>query len=62
MREAIWDGCRVEWPGGGRPQSKRLAAVEKYEGARLEPERKRLVVEAAGADTGGRTMEDVEPD
>lgn len=52
----------MEWPGGGRPQSKRLAAAEKYEGARLEPDRKRLVVEAEGADVGGRTMEDVESD
>lgn len=62
VREATWEGCRVEWPGGGRPQRKRLAADEKYEGARLEPERKRLVVETAGADVGGRTIEDVESD
>ena len=33
---AIWAGFRVEWPGGGRPQRKRLAVVEKYE--RLEVE------------------------
>ena len=62
VREVTWEGCRVEWPGGGRPQRKRLAAVEKHEGARLERERKRLVVETAGADVGGRTMEDVESD
>lgn len=52
----------MEWPVGGRPQRRRLAAVERYEGARLEPERKRLVVEAEGADVGGRMMEDVESD
>lgn len=52
----------MEWPGGGRPQRRRLAAAERDEGARLEPERKRLVVEADGADVGGRMMEDVESD
>lgn len=50
VREVIWDGCRVEWPGLGRPHRKRLAVVEKYDGAaRLEVERRRLVVELAGA-------------
>ena len=62
VREAIWDGCRVEWPGGGRPQSKRLAVVEKDEGACLMHERKRLVEEAAGADVCGWTVEDLESD
>lgn len=52
----------MEWPGGGRPQRRRLAAAERDEGARLEPERKRLVVEADGTDVGGRMMEDVESD
>ena len=54
MREAIWDGCRVEWPGGRRPQRRRLAVVEKNEGARLEPERRMLVVlELAEEDVDG---------
>lgn len=62
MSEVIWEGCRVEWPGGGRPKRRRLAVVEKYEGARLEPERKRLVVEIAGASACGRAVEAVEAD
>lgn len=53
VRAEIWDGNRVEWLGGGRPQKKRLAAVEKCEGARLEAERWRLMLEVAGADVGG---------
>ena len=62
VREVIWDGCRVEWPGGGRPQSKRLVVVEKYEGARLVRERKRLVEDAAGADVCGWMVEGLESD
>ena len=57
-----WDGCRVEWLGGGRPQRKRLAAVEKYEGARLEAKRWRLMVEVEGADVCGCSVVAVEAD
>lgn len=62
VRAAIWDGCRVEWLGGGRPQRMRLAVVKKCEGARLEVERRRLTVEDAGVDVGGRSVEAVEAD
>ena len=62
VRDSILDGCRVEWPGGRRPQRRRLAAVEKYEGACLEPERERLVVEAAGVDADGQILENEESD
>ena len=47
----------MEWAGGRRPQRRRLAAVEKTEGACLEFERERLVVEAAGGDVDGLTVE-----
>ncbi len=50
VRAAIWVGCRVEWPGGGRPQRRRLAVAEKDEGGRLESERRRLLVDAAGVE------------
>ena len=59
MRAAIWVGCRVEWPGGGRPQSRRLAVVEKYERLRL---RRRLVLDAVGADDCGGSVVAVEAD
>ena len=59
VRAAIWVGCRVEWPGGGRPQSRRLAVVEKYERLRL---RRRLVLDAAGADDCGGSVVAVEAD
>lgn len=62
VRDAIWDGCRVEWPGGGRPQSKRLAAVERNDGLRLDFELTRLVVEFAGVDICGISVEAVEAD
>lgn len=63
MSEAIWDGCRVEWPGGGRPQRRRLAAVEKYEGAaRLVAELRRLVVEPAGVAFCEKSVDAVEAD
>ena len=50
----------MEWTGGRRPQRRRLAAVEKTEGACLEPERERLVVEAVGGDVDGLTVENDE--
>ena len=62
VRDAICDGCRVEWPGGGRPQSKRLAAAERNDGLRLDFELTRLVVEFAGIEVCGMTFEAVEAD
>ena len=62
VKDAIWDGCRVEWPGGGRPQSKRFAAAESNDGLRLDLELTRLVVELAGVDACGMTVEAVEAD
>ena len=62
VRDAIWDGCRVAWPGGGRPQSKRFAAAERSDGLRLDFELTRLVVEFAGVDVCGMTAEAVEAD
>lgn len=62
MSAAIWDGCRVEWPGGGRPQRNRLAVVEKYEGARLETDRRRLVLEVVEAEVCERAVEALEAD
>ena len=61
VSDSMWRGSRVEWPGGRRPHRIRLAAVEKIEGACLEPERERLVVEeAAGCDVDGLTLENEE--
>ncbi len=59
VRVVMWEGERVGWRGGGRPQRKRLARVER-EGARfLEAEGGGWRAEGAGEEVGGR-MEEVE--
>ena len=60
VSDSIWDDFNEEWPGGCRPQRSRVAVVEKIEGARLEPERERLVMDAAGGDVDGLTLENEE--
>ena len=60
VSDCMWRDSRVEWLGGRRPQRKRLAAVEKAEGACLEPERERLVVEAAGGNFDGLALDNDE--
>lgn len=50
----------MEWPGGGRPHSIRLAVVEKYDS--LEVERRRLVAEVVGAGFCGLSVEALEAD
>ena len=60
VSDSIWDDFNLEWPGGRRPHRRRLAVVERIEGACLELERERLVVEAAGGDVDGLMLENEE--